>query len=145
MSLFKRYEVFCGVLKPGIYFFEFCSQQSVLMCTIYIFYIQNFISFVMFEPGNGFPGLRPLAQPQAVAEPERASSQFGRACQSHIYVLILISLRLLSWDTFDHLFTFLIASSILTQLTQLFFSKLNFVLQEYSYKLELFYSSHAQL
>jgi hypothetical protein len=69
---------FVGVLKPGIFFFEFCSQQSVLMCTIYIFYIQNFISFVMFEPGNGFPRLRPLAQPQAVAEPERASSQFGR-------------------------------------------------------------------
>ena len=34
------------------------------MYILYIFYIQSFISFVIFELQNEFPGPRPLAQPQ---------------------------------------------------------------------------------
>ena len=49
------------------------------MCTLYIFYIESFISFVMFELQNGFLGLRLLAQPQAVAGSEHGLAQFGKA------------------------------------------------------------------
>ena len=66
-----RYGGFLGGFKAKETFKKkFCSQQSILMYIIYIFYIQNFISFVMFELQNGFPGPRPLAQPQAVAGSE---------------------------------------------------------------------------
>src|SRR6267154_2026042 len=69
---------FWGVLKPRKHLFKFCSQQSLLICTIYIFYIQSFILFAMFELQNGFPALRPFAQPQAVAGSEHGLAEFGR-------------------------------------------------------------------